>query len=196
MKAIRVPGDKVRAVCPHCRRLVPSTWRYEDFRLDSGICVQDVLQAYCDTCGTSVLVAQQSAPLIKDAREADRRRVSVRLPRPLLDYARMVAPGPWPAEKGSPVGMVLQAMLRNGDQPQRRKSLVRIIRGVEGDPVLKQPSDVAVYFRLESAHVSTMEHLRRATHLRSISQVIKRMLVAAEQDQTTHQVLQAMATAG
>lgn len=66
---IKIPGDRTRAACETCQKLTSATWRYGDLPMDSGEVAHDVMQAYCDMCGASLLVAQQSAHKIRQTRQ-------------------------------------------------------------------------------------------------------------------------------
>ncbi|MFA5507299.1 MAG: hypothetical protein WC423_17860 [Vulcanimicrobiota bacterium] len=52
---IKLPGDKTEAACETCQRFAEATWQYGPFRLKDGTNVTEVMQAYCDTCGESLL---------------------------------------------------------------------------------------------------------------------------------------------
>lgn len=63
-------GDKSKAICEHCKSLVPTTFMYRDvpFGDGSGI-VKDILVAVCDICDAVVAIPAQSTPAIRRARE-------------------------------------------------------------------------------------------------------------------------------
>lgn len=68
-KAAEVPkylsGNKSRAVCPYCAKLVTTTFAHHDvlFDDDRGT-VKDILVADCDECNAIVAVPAQSTPAI------------------------------------------------------------------------------------------------------------------------------------
>lgn len=198
MKGIRVPGERSRAVCPTCQDLRQIRWDYGRFALNNGVEVDGVMLGFCEVCQGQVLVAQQSAPLIQAARERHRRRLAVRLPRPLLDFVRMVSPARAGGGPGgeSPVATVLRAMLRDAQDPTRRKELVALMKQVGQDPVLGQPSDQPVYLRLEPELVEALAKLQRALRLPTLSQAVKRALVASQLDNKAQERLATLADVG
>jgi hypothetical protein len=184
MKGIRVPGDKSKGLCPSCKQLVTTTWNYGRLALpERGITVDGVMLSTCDACGTQVALAQQSASLIKQAKEAHAKRIPVRLPRPLLDFARMTIPEYGLKDREAPVKILLRAMLHDAHRPQRRRQLVRAIRAAGADPILRQKSDMLISFRLEPALLTSLQQLQAEAHLPSLSQVLKCVLVAVEDDE-------------
>ncbi|MGY6570825.1 MAG: hypothetical protein ACXIVE_17680 [Salinarimonas sp.] len=63
-------GDKSKAICEHCKSLVPTTFMYRDVPFDDGSgVVKDILVAVCDICDKVVAIPAQSTPAIKRARE-------------------------------------------------------------------------------------------------------------------------------
>jgi len=63
-------GDKSRAICPHCRKIVTTTFNYRDVPFDDGSgTVRSILTAVCDVCGTVAAIPAQSTPAIRRARE-------------------------------------------------------------------------------------------------------------------------------
>jgi hypothetical protein len=70
---IKIEGDKTRAACEVCQKFASATWRYGPLALKKkGLIVDGVMQAYCDVCGQSVLIAQQSAYKLREACEKTR----------------------------------------------------------------------------------------------------------------------------
>jgi hypothetical protein len=65
---IHKDGDKSKAICENCGRIVATTFRYADFVVN-GSKVPDVLQGFCDVCGESVSLPHQSTFRIKEYRE-------------------------------------------------------------------------------------------------------------------------------
>lgn len=85
------PGDKSRAVCPHCAKLVTTTFNYRDVPFDDGSgTVRDILTAVCDECAQVVAVPAQSTPAIRNARDVADISLEVSIPAPeveILDAA-------------------------------------------------------------------------------------------------------------
>jgi hypothetical protein len=61
-------GDKSRAVCDTCKKIVSTTFRYSPYNYD-GLIIPDILQGFCDVCGVVVSIPHQSSYKIKEFRE-------------------------------------------------------------------------------------------------------------------------------
>ncbi|MGN7715111.1 hypothetical protein [Agrobacterium radiobacter] len=85
------PGDTSKAICPHCGKLVGTTFAYKDVPFDDGAgMVKDILVAVCDECATVVAIPAQSTPAIRRAREVADIPLEVSIPAPeveILDAA-------------------------------------------------------------------------------------------------------------
>jgi len=69
MESIYNPGDKSRAICEGCAKVVATTFVYRDVAFDDGSgVVRDILVAVCDACEAIVDVPAQSTPAIRQAR--------------------------------------------------------------------------------------------------------------------------------
>jgi len=58
-------GDKSKGPCESCGRLVATTFRYAPLEYNGSV-IPDVLQDFCDLCGSPVSVPQQSAYKIRE----------------------------------------------------------------------------------------------------------------------------------
>lgn len=86
MTKLYIPGDKSRAICPHCRKVQATTFAYRDVPFDdaSGT-VKGVLTAVCDACGAVAAIPAQSTPAIRRARETADIPLEVNLPAPEIE---------------------------------------------------------------------------------------------------------------
>jgi hypothetical protein len=66
--AVFKEGDKSRAVCNTCKKIVSSTFRYALYNY-GGLMIPDILQGFCDECGVAVSIPHQSRYEIKEFRE-------------------------------------------------------------------------------------------------------------------------------
>ena len=68
MESIYNPGDKSRAICEGCAKVVATTFAHRDvpFSYGSGG-VRDILVAVCDACEAIIAVPAQSTPAIRQA---------------------------------------------------------------------------------------------------------------------------------
>jgi hypothetical protein len=86
MTKLYVPGDKSRAICPHCNRVVQTTFAYRDVPFDDGSgTVKGILTAVCDECGAVAAIPAQSSPAIRRARETADIPLEVSLSAPELE---------------------------------------------------------------------------------------------------------------
>ncbi|KAB2697586.1 hypothetical protein F9K79_17190 [Ochrobactrum sp. Kaboul] len=85
------PGDTSRAICPHCGKLVVTTFAYRDVAFEDGSgVVKGILAAVCDECHNVVAIPAQSTPAIRRARETADISLEVNIPAPeveILDAA-------------------------------------------------------------------------------------------------------------
>ena len=86
MTKLYSPGDKSRAICHHCAKLVGTSFLYRDVPFDDGTgVVKDILTAVCDVCDAVVAIPAQSTPSIKRARETAEIPLEVSLSAPEMD---------------------------------------------------------------------------------------------------------------
>ena len=52
-------GETSKALCDHCKEIVPVTFRYADLKAH-GLVIPDILQGFCDNCGEPVSLPHQS----------------------------------------------------------------------------------------------------------------------------------------
>lgn len=65
------PGEKSRAICASCKKLVATTFMYRDVPFDDGEGVaKNILASVCDECSAVVAIPAQSTPAIRRARDA------------------------------------------------------------------------------------------------------------------------------
>lgn len=61
-------GDKSRAICEDCNRIVTTTFEVRDVPFfDGSSIVENVLVAVCDNCNSVVAIPAQSTPAIQAA---------------------------------------------------------------------------------------------------------------------------------
>jgi len=59
-------GDKSKAICNDCERLVSTTFQFRDIPFsDTGEVVKNILTGVCDECGRVVSIPHQSTKDIK-----------------------------------------------------------------------------------------------------------------------------------
>lgn len=86
MLKLYAPGDKSRAICGDCGKMVATTFGYHDVPFSDGKGVaKNILAATCDVCGAVVAVPAQSTPAIAKAREQAETSIEILLPAPEMD---------------------------------------------------------------------------------------------------------------
>lgn len=87
-------GDKSKAICEHCKKVVPTTFKVRRANLKDGhatLVVPDVLIAACDECDKTVGVPQQSFAAVAEVRKkTEKASLDVRLARHHLDVLNNV----------------------------------------------------------------------------------------------------------
>jgi len=87
-----VEGDKSKAICPHCKEIVATTFRRRDVPFSDGKgSARDILVSVCDTCDTVLAIPAQSTPAIKEARTKAIRPLEANLPAVYLDMLDLAA---------------------------------------------------------------------------------------------------------
>lgn len=79
-------GDKSKAICEDCSKLVTTTFGYRDVPFSDGVgMAQNILVACCDECERVVAIPAQSTPQIRAAREKATEPIEAVLPKPYFD---------------------------------------------------------------------------------------------------------------
>lgn len=91
MKLFR-EGDKSKAFCKSCARIVGTTFARRDvpFSDDAKMVAKEILVGVCDVCGSTVSIPAQSTPAISKVRKEKAESIEARLPAiyvDVLDYA-------------------------------------------------------------------------------------------------------------
>ena len=61
-------GDKSKGTCYSCKKLVSTTFRFADCKINELV-FNNILQGFCDKCGSAVSIPHQSALIIKEKKE-------------------------------------------------------------------------------------------------------------------------------
>ncbi len=86
MTSVRKEGDRSRALCEPCGRLVSTRFERRPYVPSEGAApIPDVLVAVCEECGAIAAIPAQSIPRINANRERDQIRFESRIPRELDD---------------------------------------------------------------------------------------------------------------
>lgn len=79
-------GDKSKALCETCAKVVTTTFDYHDVPFEGGAgFARQIMAATCDECGTVVAIPPQSTPAIRVAREVASKPLEVVIAAPFMD---------------------------------------------------------------------------------------------------------------
>src|SRR4051794_37359480 len=85
-------GDRSRAVCETCKRVVRTRFERRTFHLENPeVDVPGVLVAVCETCGTIAAIPHQSSPRLREARRQAAPKHEARVPAVLNDAIGLIA---------------------------------------------------------------------------------------------------------
>lgn len=85
-------GDRSKAICHQCDRMVETEFRYRDVFLEkTKVTVANVLVGVCRTCDQTVSIPHQSTPRLAEARAKKAKENQARLSRPLEDRLNLIA---------------------------------------------------------------------------------------------------------
>lgn len=192
MKSIYTPGDRIEGRCEACQKFQPSTFDYGAVEMD-GRTIDGVMRAICDVCGAVVAIANQSAHVIGGALGKRGRKIktTVRLPHELLDFAgrRLVQAGADP-ERFEVLVFAFVGSLLNDDR--RRETMVKRLAAVT-DPVLSRPVSESVNLNLGKRLWEQLERLQADAGLKSMSDLVRRLLVVMEGDRRSATELEKLA---
>ncbi len=76
-------GEKSKAICPECKDIVETTFRYESLKFDNEV-IPNILQSFCDVCGSVCSFPHQEVEKIKSYLKKHRRKIK------LLEYSSEV----------------------------------------------------------------------------------------------------------
>ncbi len=87
-----IDGEKSRAICSHCKDMVPVTFMRRDVPFSDGKgAAQDILVGVCGVCDQVVSIPAQSTPAISESRKKALKSIEVRLPAIYLDVLDLAA---------------------------------------------------------------------------------------------------------
>jgi len=174
-------GDKGRAICPACRRPVTTTYEYRTVHLErTGVDVDNVLVGVCDVCGEIVSIPAQSAPRLKDARDAKLATVNARIPRHLDDILHVLAD-----QYGASTNAFCPAMLRYYlHEVATSESFARRVERLARQDLARGKADARVSLRLSDDLWSQAWRRARDAGIRSQADLFKGVILAAMEDST------------
>lgn len=187
-------GRKIEAPCEICGGFVSATFDLGALPMDDGSVVNGVMRATCDTCGSIVAVAHQSASVVREAldRRDAGRRATVRLPRTLAAQVagRLSRKGTPPTQYQLLLAAFANAW-RRMDAADREALVLRL--GSSDSRSARARKEVTVNIDLGHNLAGFLEDLRRETGLSSRSELVRRVLAAAQEEPEVDRELQNLA---
>lgn len=180
------PGEKSRAICTSCKKLVCTTFAYRDVPFDDGEGeVKDILAAVCDECGAVVAIPAQSTPAIRRTREAANISLEVMLPAAdleVLDAAAIrIDPQATARFRKALIAYYAHRMAQSGDAASRLRTLYLVRKDMTFDGPRKRLS-FKLTPRMEAEVQKLMERskLNRTDLMRSLVAEIELAVVKPE----------------
>ena len=177
---VYLEGEVIRAICEACVGRQEATFRYDSIKMDDGLVIDGVMQAFCNKCGSSLVVAPQSTPRIRQARTKVSQKTRFRLPRILADIASCVVAKAGARYVDRAPEFLYKASLSTlltEDQQQLEKLSQKLI-AVKSDELLKLPGNYKVTVSLNPVLHEKAKLLQEATQC-SQSELFRAILVAA-----------------
>lgn len=70
-------NNKKRAICNNCKKIVSTTFKIATYKVEE-LEVPEVLQGFCDECGSMIAFPHQSTIKINEYRKNERNRKSIK----------------------------------------------------------------------------------------------------------------------
>jgi hypothetical protein len=175
-------GDRGQAICRDCRKPVSTTYEYRTVHLEqTGVDVPDVLVGACDGCGGVVSIPAQSTPRLKAARDAKEAVINARIPRHLDDVLHLIADR-YDAPSRAFCPALFRYYLR---QVARSEPLARRVGRLAQEDLAKGSAEARVSLRLPEALWDEAWEAARQAGVRSRSDLLRGVILAAMEDSTT-----------
>jgi hypothetical protein len=173
-------GDASKAMCEHCKAIVPVTFRYANFNAQ-GLVIPDILQGFCDRCGDSVSLPHQSTFKIREYRETHDNSISVRIPKHYNDILTSIGGVHKISRKPNLICRLLSElyigkMVRPGGTKFRRKVFAAL-----DDDFAKGKSDDRLCCSFSDITFSNLKIIS-AEENKKESVIVKGIIVAAKHD--------------
>ncbi|HLP39902.1 MAG TPA: hypothetical protein VK465_00215 [Fibrobacteria bacterium] len=175
-------GDKSQAVCLTCKNLVDTTYRYATFHFPENPkkTVEDVLQGFCDVCGTAVAIPAQSTPKIQKELRRNDHPVEARVPPPLEDILNMVS-STIRVEPQLTMRMLFNFFLQEWTKKGQGNPVGKVMKSAMANRLLKGKASSRVASRVDVEMLQTLERAQ-ARFKTNRSDLFKAVLIGAGHD--------------
>jgi len=177
---IHKEGDKSKAICEKCGKVVSTTFKYADFVVN-GNKIPEVLQGFCDECGDSVSIPHQSTFRIHEYQEKHDKSFEVRVPPHYKDI--LLAIGGVHRINSKPnylCRLVSQLYIDKMSQPGGEKIRRKVINSLKGD-LAQGVSRDRLSCVLKATTYSTLQSIS-GEESKSTSEIIKGIILVAKHD--------------
>jgi len=126
-------GEKSKGPCEACQKLVSTTFRYAPLNY-GGLVIPDILQDFCNTCGSAVSIPQQSSFVVREYRAQYSHSLELRIPPHHRDI--LVAIGVTHSVSHKPntlFRIISELYLSKASMPQGREVKKKILCAIEDD---------------------------------------------------------------
>ena len=173
-------GDKSKGPCEKCRKLVTTTFRYEPLKYN-GMIIPEVLQDFCDRCGSAVSIPYQSSYRIREYRERCNHSLEFRVPPHHTDILVAIGMTHKVSQKPNLLCRLLaEIYLSKAILPGGGAILEKIIRALEDD-LAKGKSKDRLSCMFPDTTYSALKTITENEKVNS-SSIMKGIIVAAKHD--------------
>lgn len=174
-------GDVISAICPKCKAIQPSNFLYADYHSTStNIVVPNVMQAFCDKCGTLTAIPDQSSPKIREFVIGRLSPLEVRIAPQLEDVIYIL---------GNRVGMditdLTRALLGYYCKSMNQASMRKKLKSASKDEFASGKGSSRISLRVFDKLIKMLDDESKRLGLNR-SQLIKAILVQAKLDLLDH----------
>jgi hypothetical protein len=184
MKNFWKPGDRSRAICEDCGKVVEMRFEYRTFPLlEPRVDVPDVLVGVCVECDRTVAVPYQSTPKLNEARKAAEAPLEARIPKHLEDVLAFVA-SHYGRTDSEFRAVVLRFYLNAVSQ---NEEFAEHVRDLASDDLAKGPADERLSLKIQAPVLTRAWEQARKIGIRSKTDMVKGAIIAAAEDLDSRQ---------
>ena len=173
-------GDKSKGPCEKCRKLVDTTFRYSPLKYN-GIVIPEVLQDFCDICGSPVSIPHQSTYRIREFRERYNHALEFRVPPHHMDILFAIGMIHKISQKPNSLFRIISELyLSKTSKPERRDFQKEIINAINDDLAKGKAKDRISCLLPDTAYAA-LKTMSKNEKVKS-SSIIKGIIVLAKYD--------------
>jgi hypothetical protein len=173
------PGDRSRAICEACTKVVETRFEYRTFDLQQPrVDVPDVLVGVCTECDRTVTVPFQSSPRLNAARKPPEAPLEARIPKHLEDVLAVVA-SHYGRNDSEFRAVVLRYYLHalGGNA-----ALADHLRELAAHPLAKGPASARLSLKVQEPVLTRAWESARNAGVRTKTEMLKGAIIAAAED--------------